>query len=70
MYFSEGDRWVLRGIVSFGKADEVKEEVDTSKYTVFVNVQRFLTWIEKIMDDGKLTGIKGPKRISEQGKRH
>lgn len=65
MYFSEGDRWVLRGIVSFAKADELKAEVDTSKYAVFVNVQRFLTWIKEIIDESEPTA-KRPKRISEQ----
>ncbi|EAT34461.1 AAEL013299-PA, partial [Aedes aegypti] len=51
MYFSDGDRWVLRGIVSFAKADELKNEVDTSKFVIFVNVQRFLTWIREIIAD-------------------
>lgn len=69
MYFSEGDRWVLRGIVSFAKADELKAEVDTSKYAVFVNVQRFLTWIKEIIDESEPTA-KRPKRISEQGRSH
>lgn len=65
MYFSEGDRWVLRGIVSFAKADELKAEVDTSKYAVFVNVQRFLTWIKDVMDESKTKTKRRPKRISE-----
>lgn len=67
MYFNEGDRWVLRGIVSFAKADELKAEVDTSKYAVFVNVQRFLTWIKEITDESKPAANR-PKRISEKGK--
>lgn len=68
MYFSEGDRWVLRGIVSFAKADELKAEVDTSKFAVFVNVQRFLSWIKEITDESNPDVAKRPKRISEIGK--
>lgn len=68
MYFSDGDRWVLRGIVSFAKADELKKEVDTSKFVIFVNVQRFLTWIREIIADNTPQSEKAPQRISERGK--
>lgn len=67
MYFSDGDRWVLRGIVSFAKADELKNEVDTSKFVIFVNVQRFLTWIREIIADNKPKSTETSKRISERG---
>ncbi|XP_062708283.1 clotting factor C isoform X2 [Aedes albopictus] len=66
MYFSDGDRWVLRGIVSFAKADELKKEVDTSKFVIFVNVQRFLTWIREIIADNTPQSEKAPQRISER----
>ncbi|XP_019560796.2 ovochymase-2-like [Aedes albopictus] len=66
MFFNDGDRWVLRGIVSFAKVDEQKQEVDTSKYAVFVNVQRYLTWIKEVMaEDAPDTG-RGKQRISER----
>lgn len=66
MYFNDGDRWVLRGIVSFAKIDEQKQEVDTSKYAVFVNVQRFLTWIREVMAEDALETERRPQRISER----
>ncbi|XP_065088137.1 putative serine protease 47 [Ochlerotatus camptorhynchus] len=62
MYFSEGDSWVLKGIISFAKADEMRNEVDTSKFAVFVNVQRFLPWIKQIMSPT----VERPKRTSER----
>lgn len=67
MYFNDGDRWVLRGIVSFAKIDEQKQEVDTSKYAVFVNVQRFLTWIREVMAEDAPETERRPQRISERG---
>lgn len=58
MYFIEGDHWTLRGIVSFAKMKELIGTVDTSKFAVFVNVQRFMPWIREIV----------PKPIIEKGK--
>lgn len=48
MYFSDGDRWVIKGILSFGKLDESRQGIDPLSYIVFVNVQRYLTWINEI----------------------
>ncbi|XP_065081058.1 polyserase-2-like [Ochlerotatus camptorhynchus] len=64
MYFSDDDRWVLRGIVSFAKVDEARDKVDTSKYTVFVNVQRYLSWISDKMEED-ITYL-SPRRTSEK----
>ncbi|XP_021693029.1 polyserase-2 isoform X2 [Aedes aegypti] len=65
MYFYDGDRWVLRGVVSFAKVDPVTKQVDTSKYAVFANVQRFLTWIQWVLTEDEPQTVRRPKRISE-----
>ncbi|XP_029711162.2 uncharacterized protein LOC109424087 [Aedes albopictus] len=65
MYISDGDRWQLRGIVSFGKFNELKQTVDASKYIVFVNVQRYLTWVKEIFAESEPRLDKRQKRISE-----
>ncbi|KXJ71055.1 hypothetical protein RP20_CCG021573 [Aedes albopictus] len=67
MYFYDGDQWVLRGVVSFAKVDSVTKLVDTSKYAVFANVQRFLTWIQWVLAEDAPQADRGPKRISETG---
>lgn len=67
MYFYDGDQWVLRGVVSFAKVDSVTKLVDTSKYAVFANVQRFLTWIQWVLAEDEPQADRGPKRISETG---
>lgn len=41
MYISDGDRWLLRGI-GFSATEN-------TMYTVFLNVQRYLAWIEDIL---------------------
>ncbi|XP_058464503.1 polyserase-2-like [Malaya genurostris] len=64
MYFSEGDRFVLKGIVSFSGMDE-KSNCDTSKYIVFANVGCYLQWIKNLTTtDGNVLRT-APKRISE-----
>nr|XP_029711764.1 uncharacterized protein LOC109422074 [Aedes albopictus] len=65
MYISDGDRWILRGIVSFGKHNILKQTVDASKYIVFVNVQRYLTWVKEIFAESEPRMDKRQKRISE-----
>lgn len=64
MYFSEDNRWVLKGIVSFAEVDAVQNRVDASKYSVFVNVQRYLPWVKQVMTDAGYER-KRSKRISE-----
>ncbi|XP_062709999.1 polyserase-2-like [Aedes albopictus] len=65
MYISDGDRWQLRGIISFGKFNELKKSIDTSKYIVFVNVQWYLTWVKEILEESEPSLDKRQKRISE-----
>ncbi|XP_029711269.2 uncharacterized protein LOC109422069 isoform X2 [Aedes albopictus] len=65
MYISDGDRWILRGIVSLGKYNELKQEVDPLKYTVFVNVQPYLTWIKEVIAESEPRKNRRQKRISE-----
>nr|XP_029736410.1 uncharacterized protein LOC109401090 [Aedes albopictus] len=65
LYVSDGDRWVLRGIVSFGKLNEVKHNVDPYKYTVFVNVQQYLTWVKEVLAESEPQRDRTQKRISE-----
>lgn len=56
MYVNDGDRWVLRGIVSFGKINALRQ-MDPFSYTVFVNVQQYLPWIKEIIaNSGTLNG--------------
>ncbi|XP_062537945.1 uncharacterized protein LOC134206267 [Armigeres subalbatus] len=66
MYFHDGDRWVLRGVVSFAKINPSTKEVDTSKYSVFTNVRRYLSWIHDAMTEDEPQAVRGPKRISER----
>ncbi|KXJ68877.1 hypothetical protein RP20_CCG001302 [Aedes albopictus] len=65
MYISDGDRWQLRGIISFGKFNELKKSVDASKYIVFVNIQWYLSWVKEILGESELRLDKRQKRISE-----
>nr|XP_029730744.1 uncharacterized protein LOC109414919 isoform X2 [Aedes albopictus] len=65
MYISDGDRWILRGIVSYGKIDNLKVGVNSDKYTVFVNVQPYLPWIKAIFAESEPRRDRGQKRISE-----
>ncbi|KXJ73929.1 hypothetical protein RP20_CCG014694 [Aedes albopictus] len=65
MYISDGDRWQLRGIVSFGKFNELKQSIDASKYIVFANVQWYLTWVKEIFAESEPRLDKRQKRISE-----
>ncbi|XP_062700828.1 uncharacterized protein LOC109422078 [Aedes albopictus] len=65
MYISDGDRWQLRGIVSFGKFNELKQSIDASKYIVFVNVQWYLSWVKDIFAESEPRLDKRQKRISE-----
>ncbi|XP_062546160.1 polyserase-2-like [Armigeres subalbatus] len=66
MYFSDGDRWVLRGVVSFAKVDEQRQQVDTSRYAVFVNVQRYLSWIDEVLAQNAPESAQRSKRISDR----
>ncbi|XP_058829027.1 polyserase-2-like [Topomyia yanbarensis] len=64
MYFSEGDRFVLKGIVSFSGMDE-NSRCDTSKFIVFANVGYYLPWIKNLTrTDGEIVKPV-EKRISE-----
>ncbi|XP_065088129.1 serine protease 53-like [Ochlerotatus camptorhynchus] len=65
MYFSVGDRWELRGIVSFGSESETGS-CDTSKYIMFTNVAHYYPWIRNLTDGrvGHFDNV--PKRISER----
>ncbi|KXJ62495.1 hypothetical protein RP20_CCG006444 [Aedes albopictus] len=65
MYISDGDRWQLRGIISFGKFNELMQSIDASKYIVFANVQWYLTWIKEIFAANEPRQDKRQKRISE-----
>ncbi|XP_062700832.1 uncharacterized protein LOC109422070 [Aedes albopictus] len=65
MYISDGDRWILRGIVSLGKYNELKQEVEPLKYTVFVNVQPYLIWIKEVIAESEPRKDRTQKRISE-----
>ncbi|XP_062549932.1 uncharacterized protein LOC134214625 [Armigeres subalbatus] len=47
MYFSVGDRWELRGIVSFGSQSDTGS-CDTSKYIMFTNVAYYYSWTRNI----------------------
>lgn len=67
MYISDGDRWILRGIVSYGKIDNLKVGVNSDKYTVFVNVQPYLPWIKAVFAESEPRRDRGQKRISELG---
>ncbi|XP_019558122.2 polyserase-2-like [Aedes albopictus] len=65
MYFSTGDRWELRGIVSFGSKSKTGS-CDTSKYIMFVNVAHYHSWIRKLTD-GRIGHVSNViKRISEK----
>ncbi|XP_058829030.1 polyserase-2-like isoform X2 [Topomyia yanbarensis] len=65
MYFSEGDRFVLKGIVSFSGMDE-NSRCDTSKFIVFANVGYYLPWIKNLTrTDGEIVKLVS-KRISEK----
>ncbi|XP_029711762.2 uncharacterized protein LOC115256855 isoform X1 [Aedes albopictus] len=65
MYISDGDRWQLRGIISFGKFNELMQSIDASKYIVFANVEWYLTWIKEIFAANEPRQDKRQKRISE-----
>ncbi|XP_053687032.1 serine protease 53-like [Sabethes cyaneus] len=47
MYVSEGDRWILKGIVSFSGLDK-HSNCDTSKFVVFANVVYHHSWISNL----------------------
>ncbi|XP_019558134.3 polyserase-2 [Aedes albopictus] len=65
MYFSTGDRWELRGIVSFGSESETGS-CDTGKYIMFTNVAHYYPWIRNLTD-GRVGHINiVSKRISER----
>ncbi|XP_055531550.1 polyserase-2-like [Wyeomyia smithii] len=64
-YVSEGDRWVLKGIVSFAGIDE-HDGCDTSKFVVFANVVYHLSWISNLTRTGPAGVIKPiSRRVSE-----
>lgn len=65
MYFSVGDRWELRGIVSFGAQSETGS-CDTSKYIMFTNVAHYYSWIRDLTDGRVGHNDIVPKRISER----
>ncbi|KXJ77070.1 hypothetical protein RP20_CCG008352 [Aedes albopictus] len=65
MYFSTGDRWELRGIVSFGSESETGS-CDTGKYIMFTNVAHYYPWIRNLTD-GRVGHINiVSKKISER----
>ncbi|KAL1403024.1 hypothetical protein pipiens_005837 [Culex pipiens pipiens] len=65
-YISEGDRWVLRGVVSFSGVDETRQ-CDTAQYAGFANVHNYLGWIRNVTGsrDGAADKLDVPRRISE-----
>ncbi|XP_039450944.2 uncharacterized protein LOC120429913 [Culex pipiens pallens] len=65
-YISEGDRWVLRGVVSFSGVDE-NRQCDTAQYAGFANVHNYLGWIRNVTGsrDGAADKLDVPRRISE-----
>lgn len=65
LYVSDGDRWVLRGVVSFGKLNELKQGINPFKYTVFVNFQQYLTWTKEVFAQSEPRRDRRQKRISE-----
>ncbi|XP_055603930.1 uncharacterized protein LOC129752164 [Uranotaenia lowii] len=65
MYFSTGDHYELRGIVSFaGKSKE--GSCDTNKYVIFTNVAFHYPWIGRLTRDEVNRYDRRPKRISEK----
>ncbi|XP_065078062.1 limulus clotting factor C-like [Ochlerotatus camptorhynchus] len=52
MFFREGEKWMLRGIVSFSglKADRIS--CDFHKYAGFTNVRYYIPWMRTIVNDG------------------
>ncbi|KAL9701007.1 hypothetical protein quinque_004448 [Culex quinquefasciatus] len=65
-YISEGDRWVLRGVVSFSGVDE-NRQCDTAQYAGFANVHNYLGWIRNVTGSrgGAADKLNVPRRISE-----
>ena len=50
----EGGKWILRGVVSFGRAD-----CSTNHYTVFARVSSLVEWIDNMIKTrGKSTRIR------------
>ncbi|KXJ78224.1 hypothetical protein RP20_CCG005220 [Aedes albopictus] len=67
MYISDGDRWILIGIISLGKYNELRQEVNFFKYIVFVNVLHHLTWMKEVFaESDPPRKDRRQKRISEQ----
>lgn len=67
-YISEGDRWVLRGVVSFSGVDE-NRQCDTAQYAGFANVHNYLGWIKDVTGSrgGAADKLDIPRRRSEIG---
>ncbi|XP_001654047.2 uncharacterized protein LOC5572393 [Aedes aegypti] len=64
MYFNDGDRWILRGIIAFGKINELRVN-DPLKFTMFVNIQWYMPWINEVFAESEPKQDKRQKRISE-----
>ncbi|KXJ78223.1 hypothetical protein RP20_CCG005219 [Aedes albopictus] len=62
MYISDGDRWLLRGIISLGKMNNLKQGINPFKFTVFVYVQRYMIWIREMLAE---RGYPGPESTYE-----
>lgn len=50
MYFQDGRRWTLRGIISFsGARNDGSNKCDAKNYAGFMNVQYYVSWIRQIV---------------------
>lgn len=49
LFLEVNGTWMIRGIISNGKADKTKS-LDTSSFVVFTNVAYFITWIRNKME--------------------
>ncbi|XP_029715052.2 serine protease 27-like [Aedes albopictus] len=52
MFFSNGRRWILRGITSFsGTREDGSNKCDVNNYAGFVNVQYYASWIHQTVQE-------------------
>ncbi|XP_055608703.1 polyserase-2-like [Uranotaenia lowii] len=66
LFLSEGDRWVLRGVVSFSGQDK-SGSCDTLRFVGFANVDYYIPWIRNVtkQESGDSAKFVKPKRKSE-----